>query len=403
MGSTAVFLVMKLCSLLPCLLLGASRVQGQSVCCPLLVVSNLGDLDDTYTLSEDRGGKPEDVCNDGCVYTRDNPDSPDDEYCFKSEVTEGEAQCQDTAALKTNLEAEVAALESEVADLEADEAAANDLNTALDEVDAKVDELTAESTTPAGGRVRRQESVPETCDELADIIEQLADEGKTNAERLALVQLILGTTIKKCVSKDKLTKTKIKIKKVKTETGERIKIIIKTKNRKTKEIEKKKLVIKIIDKHVEENSGKTDKPPKPTGETGEGPVSMNPEGVTVDPTGQEPINMESTGKPTGQQPVEMGGTGEPTGQQPVEMGGTGKPTGQQAVEIGATGKPTGQQAVEIGATGKPTGQQAVEIGVTGKPTGQQAVEINITGKPTGQQAVEIDMTGKPTGQVAVEI
>merc|ERR1711936_725730 len=359
MGSTAEFLAMKLCSLLPCLLLGASRVQGQSVCCPLLVVTNLGDLDDTYTLSEDRGDKPEDVCNDGCVYTRGTPDSPDDEYCFKSEVTEGEAQCQDTTDLKANLEAEVADLESEVADLEADEKTANDLDTALDEADAKVDELTAESTTPAGGRVRRQElTPPETCDEIADIIEQLADEDKTNAERLALVQLILATPIKKCTSKDRLTKTKIKIKKVKTETGERIKIIIKTKDRKTKEIEKKKLVIKIIDKHVEENSGKTNKPPKPTGETGEGPVSMNPEGVTGDPTGQ--------------QPVEMGGTGKPTGQQPVEMGGTGKPTGQQAVEIGATGKPTGQQAVEIDMTGKPTGQIAVEI----DPTGQQAVEIS---------------------------
>merc|ERR1711962_93352 len=382
MGSTAEFLAMKLCSLLPCLLLGASRVQGQSVCCPLLVVTNLGDLDDTYTLSEDRGDKPEDVCNDGCVYTRGTPDSPDDEYCFKSEVTEGEAQCQDTTDLKANLEAEVADLESEVADLEADEAAANDLNTALDEADAKVDELTAESTTPAGSRVRRQEvrargkrqeQPPQTCDEIADIIEQLADTEKTNAERLALVQLILATPIKKCTSKDRLTKTKIKIKKVKTETGERIKIIIKTKDRKTKEIEKKKLVIKIIDKHVEENSGKTNKPPKPTGETGEGPVSMNPEGVTGDPTGQEPVTMD----PTGQEPINMESTGKPTGQQPVEMGGTGEPTGQQPVEIGATGKPTGQQAVEIGATGKPTGQQAVEI----DPTGQQAVEIKPTEQP----------------------
>merc|ERR1712179_191658 len=398
MGSTAEFLAMKLGSLLPCLLLGASRVKGQTVCCPLLVVTNLGDLDDTYTLSEDRGDKPEDICNDGCVYTRGTPDSPDDEYCFKSEVTEGESQCQDTTDLKANLEAEVADLESEVADLEADEAAANDLNTALDEADAKVEELTSESTTPAGSRVRRQEQPPQTCDEIADIIEQLADEEKTNAERLALVQLILATPIKKCTPKDKLTKTKIKIKKVKTETGERIKIIIKIKDRKTKEIEKKKLVIKIIDKHVEENSGKTNKPPEPTGE---GPMSMNPEGVTgdptgqepitMDPTGQEPINMESTGKPTGQQPVEMGGTGEPTGQQPVEMGGTGKPTGQQPVEMEGTGKPTGQQAVEINITGKPTGQQAVEIGATGKPTGQIAVEID----PTGQQAVEIKPTEQP--------
>merc|ERR1712179_279821 len=316
MGSTAEFLAMKLGSLLPCLLLGASRVKGQTVCCPLLVVTNLGDLDDTYTLSEDRGDKPEDICNDGCVYTRGTPDSPDDEYCFKSEVTEGESQCQDATDLKANLEAEVADLESEVADLEADEAAANDLNTALDEADAKVEELTSEST-PAGSRVRRQEQPPQTCDEIADIIEQLADEEKTNAERLALVQLILATPIKKCTSKDKLTKTKIKIKKVKTETGERIKIIIKTKDRKTKEIEKKKLVIKIIDKHVEENSGKTNKPPKPTGETGEGPVSMNPEGVTGYPTGQEPVTVD----PTGQEPINMESTGKPTGQQPVEMGG----------------------------------------------------------------------------------
>merc|ERR1712212_146409 len=268
MGSTAEFLAMKLCSLLPCLLLGASRVQGQSVCCPLLVVSNLGDLDDTYTLSEDRGDKPEDVCNDGCVYTRGTPDSPDDEYCFKSEVTEGESQCQDTTDLKANLEAEVADLESEVADLEADEAAANTLNTELDKADAKVDELTTETTTPDGGRVRRQ-SPPETCDEIADIIEQLADEEKTNAERLALVQLILATGITRCRSKDRLTRTKI---------------IIKTKDRKTKEIDKKKLVIKIIDKHVEENSGKTSEPPKPTGD---GQASMNLEGVTMDPTGQE--------------------------------------------------------------------------------------------------------------------
>jgi len=371
---------MKLSSILPCILLGASRVQGQSVCCPLLVVSNLGELDDTYTLSEDRGDKPEDVCNDGCVYTRDNPDNPDDEYCFKSEITEGDAQCQDTTALKANLEAEVAALESEVADLDADEAAANDLNTELDNLDAKVDELTAESTTPDGARIRRQEPTPpETCDEIADIIEELADTGKTNAERLALVRLILATPIKKCVLKDKLTKTKIRIKKVKTETGERIKIIIKTKDRKTKEIEKKKLVINIIDKHNEGNSGTTSRPPKTT------------EGVTKDPSGEEPVNMDSTGKPTGQQPVEMGGTGEPTGQQAVEIGATGKPTGQQAVEIGATGKPTGQQAVEINITGKPTGQQAVEIDMTGKPTGQQAVEID----PNGQQAVEIKPTGQP--------
>merc|ERR1711862_656266 len=101
--------------------------------------------------------------------------------------------------------------ESEVADLDADEAAANDLTTELDNLDAKVEELTAESTTPDGARIRRQEPTPpEICDEMASLIEELADTGKTNAERLALVQFILTVPVKKCVFKDKLTKIKIR-------------------------------------------------------------------------------------------------------------------------------------------------------------------------------------------------
>merc|ERR1712098_1021829 len=106
-------------------------------------------------------------------------------------------------------------------------------------------------------------------------------------------------------------------------------------NKKTKEIEKLKIVIKIIEQQIGGNTGITEKPLTPTGEvevpmnsTGETPVSMepgeeavsmNPGGVTLDPTGQAPVEM-GTGKPTGQQPVEMGGfTGEPTGQQAVEI------------------------------------------------------------------------------------
>merc|ERR1712142_679283 len=157
------------------------------------------------------------------------------------------------------------------------------------------------------------------------------------------------------------------------ETGIKIKIIKKEKDKKTKEIEKLKIVIKIIEEQIGGNTGITEKPPTPTGEvevpmnsTGETPVSMEPgEG------GEKPVSMEP-----GEEAVSMnpgGVTLDPTGQAPVEMG-TGKPTGQQAVEINSTGKPTGQQAVEI----NPTGQQAVEI----NPTGQQAVEIS----PTGQQA-----------------
>merc|ERR1719187_2993727 len=386
---------MNLYILLACILLGENIVRGQD-CCPKLVVSDMPGLDDTYTLSERRNEKPEDVCNDGCIYTREN--APDDEYCFKSEETNGQAECQDDPAdLKTqkaDAEANVRSLEEEVAGLEAEEQEANELNEKLDQADAKVEELISESTTPSG-RVRRQEPTPpETCDEIADLIDQLADPSKSVAQRLSLVEQILATKVTRCKSKDKLTKTKIKIKTVKTETGIKIKFIKKEKNKKTKEIEKLKIVIKIIEQQIGGNTGITEKPPTPTGEvevpmnsTGETPVSMGPgEGgetpVSMEP-GEEAVSMNPGGvtlDPTGQAPVEMG-TGKPTGQQPVEMGGfTGEPTGQQAVEINSTGKPTGQQAVEI----NPTGQQAVEI----NPTGQQAVEIS----PTGQQAVEVEMS-----------
>merc|ERR1719187_1223359 len=358
---------MNLYILLACILLGENIVRGQD-CCPKLVVSDMPGLDDTYTLSERRNEKPEDVCNDGCIYTREN--APDDEYCFKSEETNGQAECQDDPAdlqtQKADAEANVRSLEEEVAGLEAEEQEANELNEKLDQADAKVEELTSESTTPSG-RVRRQEPTPpETCDEIADLIDQLADPSKSVAQRLSLVEQILATKVTKCKSKDKLTKTKIKIKTVKTETG--IKII----------------VIKIIEEQIGGNTGITEKPPTPTGEvevpmnsTGETPVSMEPgEG------GEKPVSMEP-----GEEAVSMnpgGVTLDPTGQAPVEMG-TGKPTGQQPVEMGGfTGEPTGQQAVEINSTGKPTGQQAVEI----NPTGQQAVEIS----PTGQQAVEVEMS-----------
>jgi len=397
MGSTSQVPVMNLYILLACILTGGDIVRGQD-CCPKLVVSDMPGLDDTYTLSERRNEKPEDVCNDGCIYTREN--APDDEYCFKSEETNGQAECQDDPAdlqtQKSEAEADVRNLEDDVARLEAEEQEANELNDKLDQADAKVEELTSESTTPSG-RVRRQDPTPtppETCDEIADLIDQLADSSKTIAQRLSLVEQILATKVTRCKSKDKLTKTKIKIKTVKTETGIKIKIIKKEKDKKTKEIEKLKIVIKIIEEQIGGNTGITEKPPTPTGEvevpmnsTGETPVSMEPgEGgekpVSMEP-GEEAVSMNPGGvtlDPTGQAPVEMG-TGKPTGQQPVEMGGfTGEPTGQQAVEINSTGKPTGQQAVEI----NPTGQQAVEI----NPTGQQAVEIS----QTGQQAVEVEMS-----------
>merc|ERR1712243_226658 len=98
---------------------------------------------------------------------------------------------------KAEAEADVRNLEDDVARLEAEEQEANELNDKLDQADAKVEELTSESTTPSR-RVRRQDPTPtppETCDEIADLIDQLADPSKTIAQRLILVEQILATKV----------------------------------------------------------------------------------------------------------------------------------------------------------------------------------------------------------------
>merc|ERR1712123_482776 len=381
MGVKCVISLMKLLLILPCLLGGPSLVWSQS-CCPTKIVSGMDvtDLDGTYSFFENRGENVDDPCIDGCVYTKTTGPA-DDEYCFKTEPTDGNVQCQDAGTVGTtpsvqDLQTQESALENEVETLEAAKTEADDLNSGLDDVDAKVEELTAEGTTPVG-RVQRQ--VPESCDDLADIIEELAIESKTNAERLVLVKRILSSNIQKCVSKTKLTKTKVKIKEVKTETGVRITLILKEITKKKGEIIKKKKQIIIITLQIDDIVGNTAKPPDTTGQ-GAVEITLKPTGeidVTLKPTGEQAVSVE----PTGEQAVSIipgGATNAPTGEIEVPMNSTG----QQAVEI----KPTGQQAVEI----KPTGQQAVQITIGGtNSTGQQAVEIN----PTGQQAVGITNGG----------
>merc|ERR1712106_739137 len=385
MGVKSAVSLMKLLLILSCLLAGPSLVWSQS-CCPTKIVTGMVDdtLDGTYTLDGDRVVPPEDEdsCIDGCVYTK--PGTPDDEYCFKTEQSDGIVQCQDTTGAvgttesltslqsqKSLLENEVSNLETEVADLEAEEIAAASLSSGLDEVDTKIEELTAEGTTPVG-RVQRQAATP--CDDLAGIIEDLA-EATTTAKRLILVQQILSTEITKCKSKTKLIKTKVKIKVVMTETGARITFILKEKKKKKGEIAVKKTLIIKITVQIEEIVGNTAKPPNPTVE------------ITLNPTGEIEVSLKPTGEPGGEQAVSV----EPTGEQAVSV----EPTGEQAVSVilgGATNAPTGEIEVPM----NPTGQQAVEITIGGmNSTGQQAVEIN----PTGQQAVEI----KPTGQQAVGI
>merc|ERR1711892_389075 len=365
MGVKSAVSLMKLLLILPCLLAGPSLVW--SLCCPTKIVTGMVDdtLDGTYTFDGDRVVPPEDEdsCIDGCVYTK--PGTPDDEYCFKTEQSGGIVQCQDTTGAvgttpsvtslqsqKSLLEDEVANLETEVADLEAEEIAAASLSSGLDEVDTKIEELTAEGTTPVG-RVQRQADTP--CDDLAVIIEQLAD-ATTTAKRLILVQQILSTKITKCTSKTKLSKTKVKIKVVMTDTGARITFILKEKTRKKGEIAiKKKQIIKIT-VQIEAIVGNTAKPPNPTGEVE----------ITLKPTGEIEVSLKPTGEPGGEQAVSL------------------EPTGEQAVSVilgGATNAPTGEIEVPMNSTG----QQAVEI----NPTGQQAVGIT-NGGSKGQNPVAMD-------------
>ena len=49
-------------------------------------------MNDKYSLITEDAEKPEDVCNDGCIYKRDS--SPEDEYCFKYFESMGSVECE---------------------------------------------------------------------------------------------------------------------------------------------------------------------------------------------------------------------------------------------------------------------------------------------------------------------
>jgi len=70
----------------------AAKAKGE--CCPLRVISGMGDLDDVYSLKAEVADKPEEICVDGCVYTRANASNSGEEYCFKNEQSSGSLECQ---------------------------------------------------------------------------------------------------------------------------------------------------------------------------------------------------------------------------------------------------------------------------------------------------------------------
>merc|ERR1712165_440047 len=105
----------------------------------------MGELDDVYQLKEDLGieQKPEDICFDGCIYTRANASHAGEEYCFKNENIGGFLECQaievdataeDIQSQKANIEAETAELEQEVAEKEQEVSKMEELSGSLDNV-----------------------------------------------------------------------------------------------------------------------------------------------------------------------------------------------------------------------------------------------------------------------------
>ena len=99
MGITGILLV--------ALILGGERIlfrgqdtytgEGGNDCCLSIAVileGSYAHLAGDYQLKEDTGSKPEEVCVNGCIYTKVGSPSTD-EYCFKSENDAGgDVQCK---------------------------------------------------------------------------------------------------------------------------------------------------------------------------------------------------------------------------------------------------------------------------------------------------------------------
>jgi len=392
MGTLKQFILWKII-----LLYLTADVKGE--CCPVRVISNMGDLDDVYKLKVEVDGKPESICVDGCIYTRANESHVGEEYCFKNEQSEGFLQCQDTSsnnpedaeATKNALEEENRQLETEVAAAEQEEAEAEDLGNKLEDVDKTVEDLTSST------RHRSNRDVPQTCDELADHINNLAT-AETVAEKLVIVVEILQTPIKKCTDSSKLVQVKVKIKTVKSENSEKlVKIKIKIKEKKDK-IKKNKIQITIAAAIIDviKNPPST-LPPKPTTPGGQigletteaigpnptlAPSEGSTDPITMGPTeGAGPVQETSTPLPGGEEPVTM----TPGGEEPVTM----TPGGEEPATI----TPGGEEPVSI----TPGGEEPVPI----TPGGEEPVPITPGGEeptpitPGGEEPVPITMGEEP--------
>ena len=96
MGTTVIFFALALL-FLPGergLIRGQGPIGGESNndCCPFVTVNNVwgtnAHLKGEYTLKDNKGPKPEEVCINGCIYTKVGASSSD-EYCFRTDNVAG--------------------------------------------------------------------------------------------------------------------------------------------------------------------------------------------------------------------------------------------------------------------------------------------------------------------------
>ena len=96
MGIIGILLVSLIISGERILIRGQDATIGNN-CCLSIAVSvggSYANLTGDYQYKRDAGSKREEVCVNGCVYTKDGSPSVE-EYCFKSESAPGgEVQCQ---------------------------------------------------------------------------------------------------------------------------------------------------------------------------------------------------------------------------------------------------------------------------------------------------------------------
>ena len=148
--------------------------QADGECCSTKVVKfpTPNPLDGVYTLLVSEGAKREDICIDGCVYTREGL-----EYCFISSAQSAKVDCETDGTLSNEESLEVLTAQKEEA-LEKI-TVADDAIKAVMEAKYVLDNINLDlSIFGEQERFKRQDnmvSAPRTCAQLLDLLDDIIE------------------------------------------------------------------------------------------------------------------------------------------------------------------------------------------------------------------------------------